>query len=556
MKAPTEHGRAASRRRPAAARWLLPALVVALVAPLACARTETPGSGKEQVFRFRLREDPPTLDPQLAIDQLSESVLFGMFRGLVELDPGTLEVLPAVASSWSISDDRLTYTFRLRDDVFFHNGRRLTARDVRYSFERLLRPRTAAPRRFILEPIAGAKQFTAGRSPSIAGLKTPDDLTVEIRLAEPFAPFLGQLTLLAAAILPSEVYGDPERSYLRAPVGCGPFRFARWEQSNFLELRSFERFYGGRPALDRVVARIIENRQSALQEYVAGGLDSLDEVPDAHDEAMRERLKDEIHVYPTIGTGFIGFNLDLPPLRGNPALRKALNYAVDKRYLWEVLIPGPSVPARGIIPPAIPGYDPAIPGYPHDPDRAVALLAEAGYPGGKGLPPLSLWVNTSEDNRRIAQQIQSDLREVGVEVSIREVDWGAYLHAVEGTAEAPGQAQMFRLGWYLDYPDADAILRPLFHSANLGPAGNYFRYRNPEFDRLIARALAETDPGVRGELYRRAERIVVMEDAAVLLLNYYGSQTLFKPYVKGIVLSPMGEFRIPLERLRIDRRPA
>ncbi|OLC53262.1 MAG: hypothetical protein AUH92_06320 [Acidobacteria bacterium 13_1_40CM_4_69_4] len=520
---------------------LLPALLAAAgMAAVACSRSGPPAARTEQVFRFRLHEDPPTLDPALDNDQFSEAVILNVNRGLVELDPKTLEIRPAVAESWTVSPDGLVYTFRLRDDVLFHNGRRVMAQDVAYSFERLLRKETRSP-------------FSAGTSAAIAGLATPDERTVVLRLSKPFAPFLSELTMANAAILPREVYDDPGKGYLRAPVGCGPFRFSRWEQANFIELLAFDRFYGGRPALDRVVIRMIENKTSALQEYIAGGLDSLDEPPDDNDTAMMARVGSEVYRYPFMGTGYVGFNLALPPFKGNPTLRKAFNYAVDKQYLWGVLFPGGSTPANGIIPPGVPGHDPGLPGYAHDEAKARSLLAQAGYPGGKGLPPISLWVNTGEDNRRIAEQIQSDLKKIGVDITIREVDWGAYIAAVSGTADRPGQAPMFRFGWYLDYPDADAILRPLLHSSNWGPAGNFGRYKNPEVDRLIDRALEVTDAKERADLYRRVERIAVMDDPPWIFLSYYQDATLYKPYVKGVVLSPLGEFRLPLERLRIER---
>jgi len=183
-------------------------------------------------------------------------------------------------------------------------------------------------------------------------------------------------------------------------------------------------------------------------------------------------------------------------------------------------------------------------------------MIQAGYPDGRGLPPVSLWINSSEQNRKIAQQIQADLKRIGVDLKIREVDWSTYLKAVEGTKEVAGEAQMFRFGWYLDYPDADAILRAQLHSSNLGPQGNYFRYRSQQFDSLVDEALAVTDPKARADLYRKAERIAVMDDAVWLFLNYMQSSTLFKPYVKGIVHTPLGEFRIPLDRLRIEKPSA
>jgi peptide/nickel transport system substrate-binding protein len=529
----------------------LVAVAAALLVTAGCGRAPAPAAA-EQVFRFRLREDPPTLDPAQVTDNLSDAVASNLFRGLVAMDPETLRVVPSVAASWTVSPDGLVYTFHLRPDARFHNGRTLTADDVAWSFRRLLHKDTHSPRRWLLEPVAGALAFAEGRAGDVEGMSVSAPDTLTLRLERPFAPFLGMLTMTGASIVPREVYEDPAAAYKRAPVGSGPFRLTRWEQANVLEMRAFDGYFGGRPKLDRVLVRIIENRSTAVEEYRAGGLDSLDEVP----TDLTPDIAGDVHRYPYIGVGYIGFNLGLAPFKGNAALRKAFNYAVDKDYLWGVLMPGGNTPGRGIIPPGIPGYDPDLPGYPHDPAKALSLLAEAGYPGGRGLPPITLWVNTSEDNRSIAQQVQADLKKIGVSIAIKEVDWAAYLQAVEGTATVPGQAQMFRFGWYLDYPDADAILRLQLHSHNIGPPGNYFRYSNPEFDRLVDEALALTDEKARADDYRRAERIAVMDDAVWLFLNYYQSMTLFKPYVKGIVHTPLGEFRIPLERLVIEKPPA
>ncbi len=517
---------------------------------LGCRRAETPST--EQVFRFRIREDPPTLDPALSNDNLSEAVLVNLFRGLVQLDPATLEVSPAVASSWTISPDQRTYTFHLRDDVLFHNGRRVVAGDAEYSFQRILRKETGSPRRTVLEPIEGAADFTEGRASTVSGIRVRDDRTLEIRLARPFAPFLSTLTIPSLGLVPREVYDDPAKGYLRAPVGCGPFRFSSWEQSNFIALAAFDRYFGGRPSLDRVIVRIIENKLSALQEYRAGGLDSLDQPPDRGDDTLFKQLEPEIRTYPYIATGYIGFNLALPPFNGSAKLRQAINFAIDKKRICDSILPGVGIPAHGIIPPGIPGYDPDLAGYPHDEERARRLLAEAGHAGGQGLAPIALWINTSEDNRKIAEAIQSDLKRIGVDLTIHEIDWSAYLAAIEGSQTAPGPAPMFRFGWNLDYPDADSILWTLLHSSNWGPSGNFFRYKNPEFDRLAEQARAQTDPAARALLYRKAERVAV-DDAPMVFLYYFVSTTLFKPYVNGIVLTPLGEFRIPLERIRLEK---
>ncbi|HKB08638.1 MAG TPA: ABC transporter substrate-binding protein, partial [Candidatus Polarisedimenticolia bacterium] len=233
----------------ARAALLLPIALLGFALSTCTRRASTPKK-PEQVFRFRMHEDPPTLDPALSNDEFSDSVVLNVNRGLVELDPGTLEIRPAIAESWSVSPDNLEYTFHLRDNARFHNGRALTSQDVAYSFLRLLKKETQSPRRFLLEPVEGAQDFSEGKSPAVKGLTTPDDRTVVLRLAKPFAPFLSELTMVNASILPKEAYDDPTKAYLRAPVGCGPFRLARWEQSNFIELLPFDGYYGGRPALD------------------------------------------------------------------------------------------------------------------------------------------------------------------------------------------------------------------------------------------------------------------------------------------------------------------
>jgi peptide/nickel transport system substrate-binding protein/oligopeptide transport system substrate-binding protein len=552
----TGRGLRRSRALFAAALLALPALLVSCgsraddqAVPAHAGSGPAGAPAAPQVFRFRLREEPPTVDPAQMTDNLSEAIVMNVFRGLVAMDPATLAVVPAIASSWTLSPDHLTYTFHLREKVPFHNGRAVEAKDVVWSFERLLKKETHSPRRWLLEPVAGALDFAEGKAASVVGMTAPDARTVVLRLDHPFAPFLGMLTMGGASIVPREVYEDPGKKYLRAPVGCGPFEVVRWEPSSLIEMAAFDQYYEGRPAVDLVQVRIIENQVTAFQEYRTGGLDSLDEVPND----LPPEVEPEVLRYPLLGIGYIGLNLDRPPFQGNVALRQAINYAVDKEYLWTRLMPGANVPGRGLIPPGIPGYDPQLPGYPHDEAKARSLLAKAGYPAGRGLPPIALWFNTSGDNRRIAEQVQADVRKIGVNLTLREVDWAAYLKSVEGTPDTPGEAQMFRFGWSLDYPDADAVLRPLLHSKNIGPAGNYFRYRNPAFDDLVDRALQIGDPAARADLYRKAERIAVMEDAPMLFLNYFGSMTLFKPYVKGVTPTPLGEFRIPLERLRLEK---
>ncbi len=533
-------------------------LVALVVLPGWLCRCQAPQADKpraEQVLRMRMRENPPDIDPASSADSLSDRINLAVHDGLVDFDPVSLEVVPAVAQSWEYSPDGQEITFHLRPGVRFHNGRVLTSADVVYSLTRLLDPKVGAKRKEILEAIRGADAFGTGKAASVEGIQPLDAQTVRITLARPLPHFLQLLATPAAAIVPKEVYGDPAKGYLAQPVGCGPFRVSRWERSSVMELSAFGDYYGGRAKLDRIQVRFIENPAGAMEEYRRGGLDYMDEMVGSESAIARE-LPQDYRKGPMLGSFYFGFNLARPPFKGNVSLRKALNYAVDRRSLCEQTFEGTLTPAHGILAPGTPGYDPDLKGYEYDPARARELLAQAGYPDGKGFKAIDLWVNNNQKLLEAAQKVQADLQAVGIPVRVKAVDFATFLQALQGTPETPGEALFYRYGWNADYPDPDAFLYWLLHSRNIGPAGNIGRYSNPKVDRLLdqARGLVRMDERI--PLYREAERIAVEEDAAWLFLADYTQRVLIKPYVKGVVLCPLGSMRIPLDRLWLEGGPA
>ena len=233
-------------------------------------------------------------------------------------------------------------------------------------------------------------------------------------------------------------------------------------------------------------------------------------------------------------------------------LRKAFNYAVDRQSLCDQTFEGTVTPSHGILTPGTPGFNPQLKGYTFDQGLAREFLAKAGYAGGKGLAPIDLWVNNNQKLLEAAQKVQADLKAVGIPVRIKAVDFATYLQALQGTPETPGEALFYRYGWSADYPDPDAFLYWLLHSRNAGPAGNIGRYSNPKVDELLDRARNLTAMEERIPLYREAERIAVEEDAAWLFLADYTQRVLIKIYVKGVILSPLGSMRIPLDRVWIE----
>ena len=535
--------------------WFLLALVVS--SGWLC-RCQAPPSDKpraEQVLRMRMRENPPDIDPASSADSLSDRINLAVHDGLVDFDPVSLEVVASVAQSWDYSPDGQEITFHLRPGVRFHNGRALTAADVVYSFTRVLDPKVGAKRKEVLEGIRGADAFSTGKAAVVEGIQAPDPQTVRIALARPLPHFLQLLATPAAAIVPKEIYDDPAKGYLAQPVGCGPFRVTRWERSSVMELSAFDDYYGGRPKLDRIQVRFIENPAGAMEEYRRGGLDYMDEMVGSETAIARE-LPQDYRKGPMLGSFYFGFNLARPPFKGNVNLRKALNYAVDRKSLCEQTFEGTLTPAHGILTPGTPGYNPDLKGYTYDPARARELLVQAGYPNGKGFPAIDLWVNNNQKLLEAAQKVQADLAAVGIAVRVKAADFATFLQALQGTPQTPGEALFYRYGWNADYPDPDAFLYWLLHSRNIGPAGNIGRYSNPKVDQLLDQARGLLRMEERIPLYREAERIAVEEDAAWLFLADYTQRVLIKPYVKGVVLCPLGPGRIPLDRLWLEGGPA
>lgn len=515
------------------------------------ARTSPPADG---YLRYRLREDPPKLDPADASDVVSAAVLLSINDGLVQFDPVTLEVQPAVASSWTISDDGTVYDFTLRDDVRFHDGRLVTAEDVSWSFHRLLSPALNAERRWIIEKLVGAKEYEEGKSTEIPGITVVSPTQIRLTLTEPFAPFLGQLCMEAGSILPKEVYDfpkDPPPAYLRRPVGCGPFAFQEWQQGNFIKLRAFDQYYGTKPSIKGITYRFMLDKVTATEAYRNGELDILDEIPAGQRRRLQQELGDQYKKWPQLGVYYFGMNQLNPPLGGNKKLRQAINLAVNRKYICENLQEGKDVPAYGILPPGVPGHDPATVRDPYDPEAAKRLLAEAGYPDGKGLDTIVLYYNTDDSHQRVAQQIQQDLAAIGIRIELRNEDWGSYLEHVEGSDTVNTDISFYRMGWIADYPDPDNFMSVRLSCKMFGPRGNYDRYCNPEFQALIEEARLKTDMAERIPLYRRAEQIAV-DDAVWLFIYYYGEEALVKPYVKGFPLSPQGDYTAPLNEVRFE----
>ncbi len=496
-------------------------------------------------FRLAFGTDPPTLDPAQASDTTSSTVIRQIFDALLELDE-RLQVRGALAESWGVSGDQRVYTFHLRRGVRFQNGRGLGASDVKYSFERAARGK----RPWVFEKIAGTSEFIRGRATEITGIRTVDERTVEVTLERPFAPFPYLMAYDAASIVPREEIARRGATFAGHPVGTGAFRLAEWRHDDQLVLERFPEHFRGAPLLDRIVFRIIPAEITRFNEYRTGNLDVTD-IPTGYCQRVQRdpRTRGEVAIWPTLGTSAVRFNVERPPF-DDRRIRRAIAHAIDPRVAVNGLLEGCVSPPRGILPPAMPGFNERGRRLAFDPALSRQLLASAGFPGGQGLPRIAYYYNTTELNQRIAELLQAELREIGIRLELRRLDWAAHIKLVDD-----GAAGFFRQGWIADYPDPENFLTVLFHSRNIGAAGNTSRYRNPAVDRLLDEADAMPAGAARFERYREAEQII-LDDAAWVALYHYSSRALIKPYVRGLERSPLSsapEFLAPFRKVWLDR---
>ena len=488
--------------------------------------------------------DPPTLDPAQATDTTSSAVIRQIFDTLVELDE-RLQPGPALAERWTVSPDQRVYTFVLRAGVKFQNGRPMRAADVKFSFERAARGK----RPWVFEKISGAPVFTKGRGGEIAGIRVVDDRTVELKLDAPFAPFLFLMAYDAASIVPREEAERLGLAFATRPVGSGAFRLKEWRRDDRVVLETFPEHFRGAPGLERVVFRIIPAEITRFNDFKAGNLDMSD-IPTGHCRAVKADplLRGQVAIWPTLGTHAIRFNVEKPPFNDR-RMRLAVAHAIDPVGIVDGLLEGCVIAGKGILPPSLPGYNPKVTGPGFNRERARQLLAEAGHPGGRGLPPITYHFNTGDLNQRIAELLQAQLREVGITLELRRLDWAAHIKVVD-----EGAVSMFRQGWIADYPDPENFVTVLFHSRNVGAAGNTSRYRNPELDRLLDQADAMPAGPARTKIYQDAEQRL-LDDGLWITLYHYASRALIRPTVKGLERSPLStapEFLAPLRKVKVE----
>jgi oligopeptide transport system substrate-binding protein len=485
------------------------------------------GSGVLKMYGI----DPITLDPAVSAEMTSHEYVTQIYSGLVRPDDN-LEPAPDIAERWEMSQDRRTYTFYLRKDVTFQDGRKVTAADFKYSWERACDPATGSNvAGTYLGDIVGVRDVLEGRAREISGIKVIDDYTFRVTIDAPKSYFLSKLTYPTTYVV-DKANVSKGKEWWRKPNGTGPFKLTEWNENNLLVLERNEKYYGGVGGVGRVEFQLWSGLPMNM--YETGQIDIagvsviyIDRVTDKAGPFYKE-----LQVTPELSFSWIGFNTTKPPF-DDVNVRRAFTLALDKDRIVSLVFRNLVQRADGILPPGIPGFNKSLvsPGY--DVAKAKELIARSKYGDVSKLPPITL--TTSGYGGEISMALDAIVSEwrdnLGVEVTVRQLEPDRYIYYLKEEKN-----ELFDMGWIADYPHPQDFLDVLFHT---GAENNFAEYSNPEVDALLDKAAVEADNEKSLGLYQQTEQML-MDDAACLPLWFGENYLLVKPYVEGYKLTPLG----------------
>ena len=475
--------------------------------------------------------DPLTLDPAVSGEMTSHEYIVQLFSGLVRLDD-ELRPAPDIAEDWRVSQDGRTYTFYLRREAKFHDGREVKAQDFKYSWERACDPATGSQTAdTYLGDIVGVKEVLAGKSKEISGARVVDDYTLEVTIDAPKSYFLSKMTYPTAFVV-DRADVESGAGWWRNPNGTGPFRLGKWDKNSLLVLERNELYHGELAKVQSVVFWLWAGVPMNLYEMVKIDIaevyiNYIDKATDKAGPFYRE-----LSVVPELSFFYIGFNPNKPPF-DDVNIRRAFSHAVDKDKLVSLVFKDTVQRADGILPPGLPGFNKDLVGVEFDVNKARGLIAASKYGDVSQLPPITVTTSgwgglISKELEAIVSQWQQNL---GVEVKVRQLEPERFLYHLKAEKD-----EMYLMGWIADYPHPQDFLEILFRT---GGKSNFSEYSNPEVDALLERANVEPDIELSLSLYQQAEQKLV-EDVACLPLWFGKNYVLSKPYVRGYNLNPMG----------------
>lgn len=503
------------------------------------------------VFRYNEHANINTLDPAFSRTLQDTWVANQLFNSLVEMD-SHLNIIPSIAKNWTISEDALTYTFSLRNDVYFHkhslfgkdSTRLVVAEDFKYSLNRLRDEKVAAPGSWVLNKVDDFEAI--------------NDTIFQIKLKQPFPAFIGLLSMKYCSVVPKEVveyYGSEFRSN---PIGTGPFKFKRWEENIKLIFRKnnhyFEQDQNGEslPYLEAIAITFLPDKQSEFLQFAQGNIDFLNSLDASYkdelltgDGQLRKKYAETINMIrgPYLNTEYLGFYLDSKtPEIQSELIRKAINYGFDRKKMMTYLRNGIGNPAYGgFIPKGLPGHDESA-GFSYQPEKAKQLVEQFKNESGISSPEITL--TTTNNYLSFCEFIQQELEKAGLIINLDVMP-----EASLRSARSNGKVDMFRSSWIADYLDAENYLS-IFYSKNFAPNGsNYFHYKDSLFDSLYNKAFTITNIEERKQLYVTMDSLAMQK--AIMVPLYYDEVVRFtRKGVKGLGINPIN--LLDLKRVRKD----
>ncbi|TRY44375.1 glutathione ABC transporter substrate-binding protein [Geobacillus sp. LEMMJ02] len=481
------------------------------------ASSSSQGKGNvAQELTYATTSDVVGLSPILTNDSVSSAVIEQVYETLFVRDPETMEIKPHLAESYETPDDK-TWVIKLKKGIKFHDGTDFNAEAVKYTFDKLRDPKTAAPRASLLEPVES--------------VEVKDDYTVVIKTKYPYGPMLAALSHTNASIVSPTA--DQKQDLMKQPVGTGPFKFVEWVPGDHVTLEKNDDYWQGTPKLEKVTFKVVPEVTTAISMLQTGDVQFIDNIP-AEQLSRVESMKN-VQLIKKEGTPvyYLGFNMKKKPMN-ELAFRQAVSYAINKdEYIQQ--LKGLGVKSNSVIGPKVFGYDESSENvaYTYDPEKAKQLVEEHGYKGTK----VKILVANTANYMKMAEIVQAQLKEVGINAEIESMEWGTFLDATK-----QGKYDITFLGWTNSTADGSELFYPNFHSKNAGVSNRTF-YNNPTFDKLVEESRTTIDPEVRKQKLKEANEFL-LKDAAVVVMNHGVVTAAVDKSVKGLEIDPTGQWSL------------
>lgn len=535
--------------RPTAGWRFLSLLLLVFLAPLGLGQAAVAQAPKTLVIA--IGADQTGMDPQTVQNNESGFVMSTIYDSIVNYKPGSSEVGPGLAESWTISPDGKVYTFKLRRGVKFHDGTPMNARTVAEDVDRAINPNNPC---YVLnrKGVDTYDDFTFGsaKDGTVAKMDVVDEYTLRFTLPQPNAPFLSSVAMVWQGIVSPTATKKYNCDAGQRPVGTGPFKFVEAVRNDHITVEANRDYWGGRPKVDRIIFKIVPESATRTLMLERNQAQILADVPPSDYPRVTGNPQLKIYRQPGLTILGVGMSNDLGPLQ-DKRVRQAMNYAVDKDAINKGLYGGATTASQG-MPPVLWGFNKSVQPYPYDPAKAKALLTEAGYPNGFPVE-MMVYANPRGYNpvggAKLGEAVQGYLAKVGVSVKITQYEWGAYLQKLRRTQ----WAGFAICGWSGDNGDPDNFLGDLFEydeAAGKPRTNDCGRHRNPAYDTLMVQGRQTTDQAKRAQIYQQANQIL-RDDAPWIFINHMNQVRATRANVKGFLLNPLQMF-FNMERVSLE----